>query len=152
MPITNATISLPAEISSTIISNAINESAVMQLARQIELPGHGAAVPVITGDPEAYFVDEGAVKTNSDASLESKIMKPRTIAIIEPFSIQFANNNDALYSEMVARLPQLLAQRFDKEVFTGTAITGFDTLAGCTGISIDSDMWAGLVAARAAWH
>ena len=150
MAITNASISLPAEVSKDIISNTLQESAIMQLARQIELPGHGAVVPVITGDPQAYFVDEGAVKTHSDATLVAKTMKPRTIAIIEPFSLQFANNNDALYNEMVARLPLLLAQRFDKEVFTGTAVTGFDTLSEATGVSIDSDVWAGLVAARAA--
>ena len=150
MAITNTTISLPEEISSTIITNTIGESAIMQLARQIELPGHGAAVPVVTADPEAYFVDEGAVKTNSDATLVAKTMKPRTIAIIEPFSNQFRNSNDALYNELVARLPQLLGQRFDKEVFHGTAVTGFDTLKGATAVDLKADAWAGLVAARAA--
>lgn len=150
MSITNASISLPAEISNEIISNAVAESAVMRLARRIDLPGHGAAVPVITGDPTAYFVDEGGVKTNSDATMTTKTMKGRTIAIIEPFSNQFRRDNQALYNEMVARLPKLLAQRFDQEVFNGTAVSGFDTLKGATGVSINSDVWAGLVAARAA--
>lgn len=150
MAITNASISLPAEISDEIVSNVIGESAVMQLARQIELPGHGAVIPVITGDPTAYFVDEGAVKTNSDATLSAKTMKPRTIAIIEPFSNQFRNDNEALYAELVARLPKLLAQRFDQEVFTGTAVTGFDTLTAASAVSVNSDVWGGLVSARAA--
>lgn len=149
MAITNATISLPAEISNEIIQNAIGESAVMQLARRIELPGHGAVIPVITGDPTAYFVDEAGTKTASDATLNAKTMKPRTIAIIEVFSNQFRNNNEALYAEMVARLPKLLAQRFDEEVFNGTAVTGFDTLKTATGVSINSDVWGGLVSARA---
>lgn len=150
MAITNASISLPAEISNEIIANVIEESAVMKLARRIDLPGHGAVIPVITGDPTAYFVDEGAVKTASDSTLDTKTMKPRTIAIIEVFSNQFRNNNEALYNEMVARLPKLLAQRFDEEVFTGTAVTGFDTLKGASTVALGSDAWAGLVAARAA--
>jgi len=150
MSITNASISLPAEISAEIVQNAIGESAIMQLARRIELPGHGAVVPVITGDPTAYFVDETDVKTASDATLTAKTMKPRTIAIIETFSNQFRNNNEALYAEMVARLPKLLAQRFDQEVFTGTAVNGFDTLKNASAVSINSDPWGGLVAARAA--
>lgn len=150
MAITNASISLPAEISNEIISNVIAESAVMQLARRIELPGHGAVIPVITGDPTAYFVDEGAVKTASDSTLDTKTMKPRTIAIIEVFSNQFRNDNTALYNEMVARLPKLLAQKFDEEVFTGTAVTGFDTLKNASTVALGSDAWAGLVAARAA--
>lgn len=150
MAITNASISLPAEISNEIISNVIAESAVMKLARRIDLPGHGAVIPVITGDPTAYFVDEAAVKTASDATLDTKTMKPRTIAIIEVFSNQFRNNNEALYAEMVSRLPKLLAQRFDEEVFTGTAVTGFDTLKTASTVALGSDAWAGLVAARAA--
>lgn len=150
MAITNASISLPAEISNEIIANVIEESAIMKLARRIDLPGHGAVIPVITGDPTAYFVDEGNVKTASDGTLATKTMKPRTIAIIEVFSNQFRNNNEALYAEMVARLPKLLAQRFDEEAFTGTPVTGFDTLKGASTVALGSDPWAGLVAARAA--
>lgn len=150
MAITNASISLPAEISNEIIQNAIHESAVMQLARRIELPGHGAVIPVITGDPTAYFVDESGVKTASDPSMTAKTMKPRTVAVIEVFSNQFRNSNEALYEELVKRLPKVLGQRFDQEVFTGTAVTGFDTLKGAAAVSINSDAWGGLVAARAA--
>ena len=150
MAITKASIALPASVADTIIANAIGESAVMRLATQIALPGNGAAVPVVTGDPTAYFVDEGGVKTNSDATLVDKTMKPRTIAIIEPFSNQFRESYDALYNELVARMPRLLGERFDQEVFGGTAISGFDTLKGCTGVSIKDDVWSGLVAARAA--
>lgn len=150
MSITNASVSLPAEISGEIIQNAIADSAVMQLARRIQLNGHGEAIPVITGDPTAYFVDETGVKTASDPTLTTKTMKPRTIAIIETFSNQFRDDNEALYNELVARLPKLLAQRFDQEVFTGTAVTGFDTLATAGAVSINSDPWAGLVGAKEA--
>ena len=150
MPITNASVSLPAEISNEIVSNAIADSAVMRLARRIELPGHGAVIPVITGEPTAYFVDETGMKTASDAAITPKTMKPRTIAIIETFSNQFRDSNEALYDELVKRLPALLAQRFDQEVFTGTAVTGFDTLNGASAVSINSNVWSGLVAARAA--
>lgn len=148
MPITNASLSLPAEVSQEIVSNAIQESAVMQLARQVALPGHGAAIPVITGDPTAYFVDEGQVKTNTDAKLETKTMKGRTIAIIEPFSNQFRDDSSELYDELVARLPMLLAQRFDEQVFHGDAVTGFDTLKDAAAVSLDADAWAGLVTCR----
>lgn len=150
MAISTASISLPAEISNEIIQNAIQESAIMQLARRIELPGHGAVIPVVTGDPTAYFVDEAGVKTAADSTLSAKTMKPRTVAIIEVFSNQFRESNEALYEELVARLPKLLAQRFDQEVFSGTAVTGFDTLKGASAVSINSDAWGGLVAARAA--
>lgn len=148
MPITNASIALPGEVSNVIVSNVVGESAVMRLARQIPLPGHGAVVPVITGDPTAYFVDEGGVKTNSDATLAPKTMKGRTIAIIEPFSNQFRNDNEALYQELINRLPALLAQKFDEQVFHGTAVTGFDSLKDSTAVSLGTDCWKGLVTAK----
>lgn len=148
MAVTNASISLPEEVSSEIIKNALAESAVMQLARQVVLPGHGMTIPVITGDPEAYFVDEGTAKTNSDAQLATRHMKGRTIAIIEPFSNQFRRDNGALYDELVSRLPALLAQKFDDQVFHGDAVTGFDTLKDAAAVSLDTDAWGGLVTCR----
>ncbi len=148
MAITNKSITLPTEISEEIIQNTINGSAVMQLANPIALSGHGLTIPVILGDPEAYFVDEGEVKTNADAKLDTKVMKPRTIAVIEPFSNQFRDNMPALYAEMVNRLPYVLAERFDTEVFHGTAVDGFDTLATASAVSLGDDAWGGLVTAR----
>ena len=47
------TISLPGSVSSEILQKAQESSAVMALARKIPLPGLGATIPVITGDPEA---------------------------------------------------------------------------------------------------
>lgn len=148
MPITTSSISLPEEVSNEIIKNALGESAVMQLARRVSLPGHGMTIPVITGDPTAYFVDEGKVKTNSEGTLGTKHMKGRTIAIIEPFSNQFRRDNSALYDEMVSRLPALLAKRFDEEVFHGAGVTGFDTLKDAAAISLATDAWGGLVTCR----
>ena len=60
---TNRTnIDLPSDVSKEIIQKAQEQSAVMQLARQIVLPGNGLTIPVITGDPEAEWVTETGVK------------------------------------------------------------------------------------------
>lgn len=147
MAITTASIALPAEVSAEVISNVQDQSAVMQLARQIALPGRGAVVPVITADPQAYFPDEGDIKTNSDPTLSAKTMKARTISVIVPFSNQFRDSNDALYAEIVKRLPGVLGMAFDEKVFHGAAVSGFDTLANSTAISLATP-WTGLVTAK----
>lgn len=126
-------IQLPAEVSSEIITKVREDSAVMQLARQITLPGRGVSIPVVLGDPEADFVGETEKKPVADPQLTMKDMKPYKIAVIVPFSNEFRRDAGALYDECVRSLPAALAKVFDKRVFTGPAPgSGFDTLSGAT--------------------
>ena len=135
---TNRTsITLPAEVSAEIIAAAQEESAVMRLARRINLPGRGLTIPVISGDPEANWVDETNVKPVSNPTLTTKSMKGYTLAVIVPFSNQFRRDMKDLYAEIVRRLPGALGKKFDATVFAGTAPgTGFDVLTGVTAQSI----------------
>ena len=135
---TNRTnITLPAEISAEIIAKTQEQSAIMQLARKIELPGRGLTIPVITADPEANWVDETDKKPVSNPSLTTKSMKGYTLAVIVPFSNQFRRDAAKLYDEIVNRLPGALAKKFDGTVFNGSAPgSGFDVLTGCSASSL----------------
>lgn len=131
-------ITLPGEISSEIIQKTQNESAVMRLARQVALPGRGMTIPMITGDPEASWVAETAAKPVSNPSLDTKVMTPYKLAVIVPFSDEFARDYAALYDALVARIPGALAKKFDNTVFNGSAPgSGFNVLTSCTAQSID---------------
>ena len=127
---TNRTnIDLPGGVSNEIIQKTQEESAVMRLARQIALPGRGVSIPVITSDPEANWVAETGEKPKSNPGLSNKVMTPYKLAVIVPFSDEFARDTAALYDALVARLPGALAKKFDATVFTGSAPgTGFDVL------------------------
>lgn len=129
---TNRTnISLPAEVSAEIITKVQEESAIMRLAKPINLPGRGLTIPVIAGDPEANWVDETNAKPVSNPTLSQKNMKGYTLAVIVPFSNQFKRDAQALYAEIVSRLPKVLGNKFDATIFHGTAPgTGFDVLTG----------------------
>jgi HK97 family phage major capsid protein len=64
-------------------------------------------------------------------------MTPYKLAVIVPFSDEFARDYDALYNALVARIPGALAKKFDATVFHGTAPgSGFDVLSGCTAQTI----------------
>lgn len=146
--INSKTIALPAELASEIITTVQEESAVMKLARQIALPGNGLTIPVITGDPEAEWVNETEEKPVKRPGLDTKQMSAYTLAVIVPFSNQFRNNAPALYNEIVKRLPGALAKKFDSTIFGGTAPgSNFDTLTNATAQSLGSDPYAALVAA-----
>lgn len=150
VPTNRTNITLPVEVSREIIQKVQEESAVMRLARQIALPGRGAAINVITSDPEAGWVGETDAKPVSNPGLTTKIMRAYKLAVIVPFSNEFRRDAAALYDAIVERLPRALAAKFDATVFGGSAPgSDFDVLAAATAQPIGSDAYAGLVDADA---
>ena len=141
-------LTLTPEQSNEIIAKAVEQSAVMQLAERVSLPGSGLSIPVITGEPVADFVAETAEKPVSNATFSTKTMTPYKIAVIEMFSMEFRRDFRRLYDELIRRLPAALATKFDATVFFGTAPgTGFDVLTSAADEDIETDSYAGLVAA-----
>lgn len=130
-------ITLPSQLSQEIWAGAQEESAVMRLAQQIELPGSGITIPVITGDPSADWVAETAEKPVSESTFGFKQMTPYKLAVIELFSNEFRRDLDALYAELVRRLPASIGKKFDETVFNGTAPgSNFNVLTGSTAVAI----------------
>lgn len=147
---TNRTsIDLPVDVSQEILQKVQEESAIMQLARQIQLPGRGAAINVITSDPEASWVGETSAKPVSNPGLATKVMRAYKLAVIVPFSNEFRRDVASLYDALVKRLPLALAQKFDATVFGNGSAPGsdFDTFGSVTAQAIGADAYAGLVAA-----
>lgn len=132
---TNRTnITLPSEVSQEILQKTQSASAIMQLARQIALPGRGVSIPVITSDPTAAWVDETDAKPVSNPGLSTKIMTAYKLAVIVPFSDEFRRDAASLYDALIARLPLALAQKFDATVIGAENAPGanFDSLGSCT--------------------
>ena len=151
---TNRTnITLPAEVSQEILQKTQSASAIMQLARQIALPGRGVQIPVITSDPQAGWVDETDAKPVSNPGLSTKLMQAYKLAVIVPFSDEFRRDAAALYDALVARLPLALANKFDATVVGAANAPGanFDSFANCTAQSLNPSggktTYDGLVAA-----
>ena len=148
VPTNRTSIDLPVDVSREIMQKTQESSAVMRLARQIELPGRGTAINVITADPEASWVGETSAKPVSDPGLATKVMQAYKLAVIVPFSNEFRRDVAALYDAIVERLPRALAAKFDATVFNGSAPgSNFDTLASVTAQSIQTNAYGGLVAA-----
>ena len=122
---------LPSDISSEILQKTQQASAVMQLARHINLPGRGLTIPVITGDPTAAWVSETNAKPVSNSTLNTKLMQAYKIAVIETFSKEFVRDAAALYQALVQRLPYSLSALFDATVTGAVVVPGsnFDTFA-----------------------
>ena len=148
-PTNRTSIDLPVDVSNEILAKTQEQSAVMRLARQIALPGRGAAINVITSDPVASWVGETGAKPVSNPGLATKVMRAYKLAVIVPFSNEFRRDVAALYDELVRRLPAALGSKFDATVFGNGAKPGddFDNFASVTKQSLASDAYQGLVAA-----
>ena len=154
-PTNRGAITLPTDLSAEILQKAQETSAIMQLAQKVALPGRGLTIPVITGDPEAAWVEETGAKPVSKAGLTQKVMAAYTLAVIVPFSNQFRRDLARLYDNIVARLPGALALKFDQTVMGAVNKPGnnFDNFASCTSQSLvpsgSATTYDGLVAADA---
>lgn len=128
---------LPKEISNEIWANALEESAIMRLARRVNLPGTGITIPMITGDASAAWVAESTEKAVNEASLDGKQLTPYKLAVIEIFSNEFKRDLPAVYEELARRLPNSIGKKFDETVFAGVAPgSNFDVLTGSTAVNI----------------
>ena len=128
---------LPKEISSEIWAKALEESAIMRLARRVNMPGTGVTIPMITADAAAAWVAESTEKAVSEASLDGKVMTPYKLAVIEIFSNEFRRDLPAVYAELARRLPNSIGKKFDGTVFAGVAPgSGFDVLTSSTAVNI----------------
>ena len=127
-------VALPADVSQEIWANAVSESAFMQLARQIRIPGTGTTIQTITGEPSANWVAETNAKPVSAHTFGKHAITPYKLAVIEAFSTEFLRDKNALYEECVRRLPAALGKKFDSTIMGTTAPgSGFDVLG--TGVT-----------------
>ncbi len=155
-PVNRSNIQLPNDVAAEIIQKTQEGSIVMQLARQISLPGRGLQIPIIASDPEASWVSETGLKPVSTPTLDKKIMQGHKLAVIVPFSDEFRRDAAALYDALIARLPGVLAKKFDSTVFFGPSsgsLSNFDNFTSVTGYALDTyqkTAYDGLVAADTA--
>jgi len=151
--INRSNIQLPNSVSSEILQKTQEASIIMRLARQIPLPGNGVQIPVIASDPTAEWVTETGAKPVSTPTLDKKIMQAHKLAVIVPFSNEFRRDVPALYNALIARLPGVLAEKFDNTVIFGPAsgtLANFDNFSAVTGYALDEankTVYDGLVAA-----
>ena len=125
------------EVSNEIITKAIAESAIMQLAPKMEIAGNGKKFQTIVGDPVPEWVGETEVKPVGKFDFGTKEVEPYKMALIVPFSDEFRRDKQALYNECMNRLPKLFGPKFDATVMSTTAPgANFDVLGSVQAVSL----------------
>ena len=121
---------LPPTITGPIFLKAVEDSAVMQLARKVPLSVSAqTAIPVPMNIPTAGWVTEGGVKPVGNAGVGIKLMTGKKVALLVPVSQEIAMTNAAgLYEQLQQDLPTSIARAFDY-----AAIQGKDLKTGAPG-------------------
>lgn len=118
---TRGTSLLPRDITDMIFEDVARTSAVQQLARRVNLPLSGVAIPITTGKPSAGWVAEGAAKPVSDATLDVKLMDPKKLATIVIFSEEYIRSDRSLMFDNVRdQIREAFADAFDAAAIHGT--------------------------------
>lgn len=132
-------LTLPAAVAGEIWAGTLENSVVQRLARQIAMPASGTQVQMVTGEPEAGWVNETDEKPTSQAEFGTKFIRPYKLAVIELFSNEFSRDYQTLYNELVRRLPYALGRKFDLAAlgYEASPGEGFDSLATAPEIPLD---------------
>lgn len=115
---------LPPIITEPIFNKAVEQSAVMSLARRVPLSVSAqTAIPVPMDIPVADWVTEGGVKTGSQVGVGVKLMTGKKVALLVPVSNEIVMSNAAgLYAQLEQDLPTSIARAFDHAAIVGKSL------------------------------
>ncbi len=116
---------LPPTITGPIFDQALETSAVMQLARRVPLSVTAStAIPISMDVPTADWVSEGGAKPVASGAVGIKTMTGKKVAVIVPVSEEVAMSNPAgLYDQLRQDLPTAIARAFDYAAIHGKKIS-----------------------------
>ncbi len=105
-----------------IFEKAAELSVVQRLAQQVPLAGNGSAIPVVTGDVTAGWVDEAGQKPASTATMTLKTMSPKKLAVLIPVSAEVVRANPGNFLTVVRNsAAKAFAAAFDAAALHGTS-------------------------------
>lgn len=119
---TDAAAMVPEQVSSLMLRNLENQSAVLQLATRIPIARNQVRFPVLSALPVAYFVNgDTGLKQTTEAAWDNKYLDVEELAAIVP--IPEAVLDDAsfdIFGAIRPLLEQAIARALDAAVLFGT--------------------------------
>ncbi len=113
---------MPREIAGPIFEKTEQSSVMQQIAQSQPLSGTGAVIPVITGTPAAGWVSEAGRKPVSDMTLGTKLLEPKKLAVIVPFSKEYLRDANINILNMIRpKIAEAFAVAFDAASIKGTS-------------------------------
>jgi HK97 family phage major capsid protein len=131
---TNVSGILPDASGPLIVQPALQASILAQIATTVTTDSHSYRIPIVTADPTAAWVAEGAEITPSDPTLAELTVTPPKVAGLTIISRELADDSNPAAAQVVGDgLARDIARRIDQAAFAGLAApapAGFTTLSG----------------------
>ena len=104
-----------------IFEKAAEMSVVQRLAPRVELGPTGTAIPIVTGELSAAWVEEAGVKPASAGALSLVTMSPKKLAVIAIVSAETVRVNPGGYMGLIrTQVASAFARAFDAAALHGT--------------------------------
>lgn len=113
---------VPEQVINGMLQKATEQSATMQLFRQVPISRSQARIPVLSALPTAYFVDgDTGLKQTTEMAWANKYMNVEEIATIMPIPENVLEDDDAdIWGDAEPYLREAFARTLDAAVFFGT--------------------------------
>jgi len=94
--------------------------AVRAGAQTIAMDDSSLKIARVTADPTAYWRPELAAVTSSTVTFDAITLRPKTVAVIVPISIELAEDADNISALLSQVLSNALGAELDRVIFSGT--------------------------------
>lgn len=113
---------IPAPVASEIIKSLPNQSAALNLFRQVRMPSGTTTLPVVSALPLAYFVTgDSGVKQTSEINWTNKTLTAEEIAVVVPIpEAVLADASFDVWDEVRPLIEEAFGRTLDAAIFFGT--------------------------------
>lgn len=119
---------IDAEVAGPIFEGARKQSVIQRVARQVPMGFKGVDIPVVTGRPQAAWVDEAGQKAATKGGMELVSMSPKKLAAIAVVSEEVIRANPGGYVDwLYPALADAFAVAFDFAAIHGLGGNGTGT-------------------------
>ncbi|HCS59061.1 MAG TPA: phage major capsid protein [Gordonia polyisoprenivorans] len=133
---THASIIAPALVGDLIIRPLINQSIAGQALTETQIATAAINFPVVTADPAAGWVAEGAEIAVTDSTVTQVTVTPSKLAGLSIISRELADDSSPAAAQLIGDgLVRDMSRKLDTALFAASTTNGPSGLAGVSGVS-----------------
>ncbi|CAM4413895.1 phage major capsid protein, HK97 family [Mycobacterium basiliense] len=126
----------PEQVGDLVIQPLIAQSIAGQVLTSVSTDRHTYRIPIVTTDPSAGWVAEGAEITVSDPDIDELEVTPSKLAALTVISQELADDSSPAAANVIGQgIVRDLTRKTDQALFTATTTDGPGGLPGVSGIS-----------------
>ena len=126
----------PEQVAELIVRPVMDYSVAVQLSTELHIEAHSLRIPMVTSDPSAAWVAEGAEITPSDMDFDEMTVTPSKVAGLSIISNELADDSSEEAAQMIGDgLARDIARKVDAAYFSNTTSNGPSGLLSLIGVS-----------------